>query len=332
MATPRAKSAKKPNTAKKAKTKTTSKSKTAASAVRTVEAKTTKIEKTVKESAVISSEKGHPVKEFFARKFDASENILTIFKNTKILGAICGEVIGTGLVAMILLTLGLFSPLYIIFAYLGITMLVFKVSGAHLNPAITVGMMASRRVSAIRGVLYLVAQVIGAWFGYLIIHGFYQAGLNSGNIDAESVKLPALMNISDISVASTDGYSMFWIVAMIEFIGAIIIAFGYARALNYKRSTFTFASIVAAATFTAILLAVIINSNYFALSSTTFVMNPAVALVYGVLPTAASGFDSFMSALTPMVTVYMLFPVLGGTIGFYASDLLAKWSGQELAN
>lgn len=332
MATPKAKSARKPNTAKKAKTKTTSKPKTAASTVRTVEAKTTKTAKTTNK-ATIASEKGHPVKEFFARKFDASENILTIFKDTKIIGAILAEMIGTGLIAMVVLLLGLYNPLYILFAYIGITMLVFKLSGAHLNPTITVGMMASRRVSAIRGVLYLISQVVGAWFGYLIVNGFYQAGLNSGNITADSMTLPTLTHVSDITVASTDGYSMFWIVAMVETIGAILIAFGYARALNYRRSAFTFASIVGACVFLALLFAVIINSNFFAISSnTTFIMNPAVSLVYGALPTAAEGFDNFMSLLMPMIALYAIFPVLGGVIGFYLSDFTSKLSSQELAS
>ena len=163
MATTKAKTAKKSGAKKTSKSKAaTSKPKT----VKAVEAKTTKKAKVTMVDKVqnkadkvaegknkVMSEKTHPVKEFFARKFDASENILTIFKDTKIIGAIIGEIIGTGLVTGIALTLGLFNPLYLIFGYLGVTLAVFAISGAHLNPIITVGMMASRRVSAIRGIL-----------------------------------------------------------------------------------------------------------------------------------------------------------------------------------
>ena len=92
MATTKAKTAKKSGAKK-----TSAKSKAASSkpkTVKAVEAKTTKkakvttvdkvqdeAEKVAEEKVKIVSAKSHPIKEFFARKFDASENILTIFKN-----------------------------------------------------------------------------------------------------------------------------------------------------------------------------------------------------------------------------------------------------------
>ena len=109
MATSKAKSAKKSaakktTSSKSAKVKgATSKAKTT---VKTTSAKTAKkpkvvakevIAEPVEEKPKIMSEKAHPVKEFFARKGDPTENILTIFKDTKIIGALIGEIIGTGL-------------------------------------------------------------------------------------------------------------------------------------------------------------------------------------------------------------------------------------------
>ncbi len=332
MATSKAKKAKKPA----AKSKPASKPKTTAAKVdkkATVVAKTEakKKESKKEEVKVITAAKPGAAKEFFARKFDASENILTIFKDTKILGAILGEIIGVMLITMLVLTLGLFNPLYLIFGYLIITLLVFRLSGANLNPIITVGMLATRRMSAIRGVLYLIAQVLGAWFGFLIIKAFFQVGIDSGALAAETAALPALSPASELSVA-TEGYSMFWPIVMIEFMGAIIIAFAYARALMYKKSAFTFSAIVAAGVFLAMLFAVVICSNFYYLSENVFVMNPAVAFVYGLFPSSAEGFDALMQALLPMLVTYVVFPVLGGAIGFYLSDLASKFSGHELAN
>ncbi|MCR5572223.1 MAG: aquaporin [Candidatus Saccharibacteria bacterium] len=342
MATTKAKSAKKSGAKK-----TSAKSKAATSkpkTVKAVEAKTTKkakvtkvdkvekkADKVAEEKVKVMSEKTHPVKEFFARKFDASENILTIFKDTKIIGAIIGEIIGTGLITGIALTLGLFNPLYLIFGYLGVTLAVFALSGAHLNPIITVGMMASRRVSAIRGVLYLIAQVIGAWLGFLVVNGFYNAGIASGNITADSTTLPALTPASDIT-AATEGFSFFWAITMLEFAGAIILAFFFARALVYKRSPFTFAITVAAGVFTAMLFSVVISSSFLGVQDNIFVLNPATAFVYGLLPSSAEGFDALMGALMPMLVTYAVFPMLGGIIGFYLSDFASKLSGKELAN
>ena len=273
--------------------------------------------------------KANPVKEFFARKFDASENILTIFKSGKIFGALIGELLGTAAISAIVLTLGL-NPIYVVFAYLGITLAVFKLSGANLNPVITAGMLATRRMSAIRGVLYLIAQVLGAWIAYLIVNAFLQAGIATGNVQSTTA-LPALATADSITVA-TEGASYFWAITMIEFIGAIIFAFIFARALAYKRSSFTFAATVAAGMFTAILFALTISMNYLGISQEyTYVLNPATAVVYGLFPSSAEGFDALMQALMPMLVSYVIFPVLGGIVGFYASDIAGKLSGENLS-
>ena len=339
MATSKPKTAKK-SAAKKAsvKPKTASaKAKTAKSvAAKTTKKVTTKADKSeveAEKTVIVSKvEKSHPVKEFFARKGDSKENILTIFKDTKIIGAIIAEIVGTGLITGIALTLGLFNPLYMIFGYIGVTAAVFKLSGAHLNPIITAGMMASRRVSAIRGILYIVAQILGAWFAFIIVNGFYQAGLASGNIDAASTSLPVLTAASDLA-ATTEGFSFFWPITMLEFAGAIILAFFFARALNYKRGVYTFAAIVGTGVFIAMVFAVIISSNYLGIpSDNVFIMNPASALMYGLLPATAEGFDALMSALMPMMVTYVIFPIIGGIIGFYLSDIASKLSGQEYAN
>ena len=205
MATTKAKATKKSPVKK-----TTSPAKTAAPKA----AKTTVV-------ASVSSKSSNPFKGFFARKYDANENILTIFKSPRIIGAILGEIIGTMLLTMILLTLGIFNPLYLIFGIMVITIGVFALSGANLNPAITVGMMASRRMAPIRGTLYIIAQILGAWFGLLIVNAFKLAG-GEGAQD-----LPALGLTDD---------KMFWAVTCIELLGAIIIGFCFARALIYKRS------------------------------------------------------------------------------------------------
>ncbi len=335
----------KPKTAKKsAGKKTSAKSKNASAkaknTAKSVVAKTTKKEKfdakepkfVVEEKTAIVSEKAHPVKEFFAKKGDKNENILTIFKDTKIIGAVIAEIIGTSLFTIIVLTLGLFNPLYMIFGYIGITAAVFKLSGAHLNPIITAGMMASRRISAIRGVLYFIAQLLGAWAGFGIVHAFFKVGTDSGNIDELTGALPVLTPAANVETASEEFGGFFWAFTMIEFIGAIIIAFFYARALNYKRGVYTFAAIVGSGVFIAMLFAVIINSNYLGVQENTFIMNPATAFMYGLLPASAEGFDALMAALWPMVVTYVIFPVLGGIIGFYLSDILSKFSGQEYAN
>ncbi|MBP5633821.1 aquaporin [Candidatus Saccharibacteria bacterium] len=331
MATTKAKSTKKPAAKKVAAKKPAPKSKTTAKAAKVApKAAAVKATKVGTVKTKIVSEKKNPVKEFFARKGDPNENILTIFKDTKIIGALIGEIIGTGLVTAVALTLGLYNPLYMIFAYIGITAAVFALSGAHINPIITAGMMASRRVSAIRGVLYLIAQLLGAWIGFMLISYFYNQGIASGNITAESVMLPTLSS-ADGLVAATEGFSFFWAITMIEFIGAIIIAFFFARALEFKRGAFTFAAVVAGGIFLAYLFAVVISGQFLGIQQDNiFIMNPAAAFMYGLLPSNAEGFDALMGQLWPMLVTYVIFPVAGGVIGFYLSDFANKLSGKEL--
>ncbi len=287
--------------------------------------------KSAKVTTKIISSKAKPsaVKTFFARKGDENENILTIFKDTRIIGAIVGEIFGTAIITMIALTLGLFNPLYMILAYVGITLAIVKLSGAHLNPIVTAGMMASRRVSAVRGVIYIISQVLGSWLGFLVINGFYQAGINSGNIEAATSVLPTLTATSDLVAANAD-YSFFWAVTMIEFIGAIIIAFFFARAQRVKENKVAFAITVSAGVFVAMLLAVVINSNFFGQQSNTFVLNPAVGMMYGIFPASAEGVDSLMNALMPMLVTYVIFPVFGGVLGFYLSDFANLMEGKDL--
>ncbi|MBR6166525.1 aquaporin, partial [Candidatus Saccharibacteria bacterium] len=206
---------------------------------------------------------------------------------------------------------------------------VFALSGAHINPIITAGMMASRRVSAIRGVLYLIAQLIGAWIGFMLISYFYNQGIASGNITAESTLLPTLTSADQLN-AATEGFSFFWAITMIEFIGAIIIAFFFARALEFKRGAFTFAAVVGGGVFLAMLFAVVITGQFLGIQENVFIMNPAAAFMYGLLPSNAEGFDALMGQLWPMLVTYVIFPVMGGVLGFYLSDFANKLSGKEL--
>ena len=256
-------------------------------------------------ASVIQTASAEPkTKGFFARKCDKNENVITIFKTPKIWGALLGELIGTMLIMVFLLTIGI-QPLYLIFATVGVYVAVVGLSGANLNPLITVGMMATRRMSAIRGVLYILAQVLGAWIGLIVVNAFR---LGSGTV----YELPMMAEISG---------NVFWTVALIELVGAIIIAFAFARALRYaKKSPLTFALTVTSALTLAIIFGLIVSQNYFELEG-VFIMNPAAALMYQILPTTADGIGELASLAGLALAAYVVFPMIGGVIGFYLSDL-----------
>lgn len=48
---------------------------------------------------------------------------------------------------------------------------IFHISGGHVNPAVTLAALITRRVSVVRGLFYIVAQLIGAMVGAGILLG-----------------------------------------------------------------------------------------------------------------------------------------------------------------
>lgn len=307
MATSKSKKTKK--STEKPKTTNSKSEVTVVEEVVTVAEPTTVEKKTVEEAKEIkvkgAKKNDNPFAGFFARKSDPNENILTIFRNHRIWGAILGELIGTMFMTALLLTLGIYQPLYIFFGIIGITMAVYGLSGAHLNPALTAGMMATRRISAIRGVLYMVAQVVGAWLALVVINAFRMAG-------ETKVDLPAMTPVEMTTL---------WKLIGIEFFGVFTVAFFFNRAQEYKtaRSALTYSVLVAGGITLAVLFAIVISSNFFKLNN-NFILNPAVAIMYQIFPTSAENFGTLISKVGLETLVYILTPIVAGVIGFFVAD------------
>lgn len=254
------------------------------------------------------------LKGFFARKCDKNENVLTIFKSPRIWGALLGELIGTMMLVMLMLSVsilnGMLNPLYIFIAVIGVYAAVVAISGANLNPLVTVGMMATRRMSAIRGVLYILAQVLGAWVALIVLNAFRLGG-------ESTIELPMMDEVTG---------ETFWAVALIELLGAIIIAFCFARALRYaRRNPMTFALTIASGLALAVLVGIIVSQGFFGIAN-GFVFNPAAALMYQILPTTADGIGELLGMAGMALAAYVVFPMIGGVIGFYISDVATKLS------
>lgn len=253
---------------------------------------------------------------FFARKYEEKESILNIFTKHKFYGALLGEVLGTMLIALLLLSVSLMGIASIAtygFAVIAVLIAVYAFSGACLNPIIVVGMMATRRISVIRGVMYIIAEILGAWLGWLIFNGFHLAGGES------AYDMPAITAI---------GEGQFWIFAMIELLGAAIIAFFYARAIKYRRSVFTFAAVVAGGISLAVLIGYVASAAFLGLNS-NFIMNPAVALMLQIFPTAGESFGEILGGICQALSCFALIPMIGGVVGFYLSDFLGRVSLED---
>ncbi len=266
--------------------------------------------------AIKTTKKKSCLSGFFAKKYEGKEGILTIFKDHKFYGALIGEILGTMLVALLLFSvslMGIASLATYAFAVVAVLVAIYAFSGACLNPLVTVGMMASRRMSVIRGIMYIIAEVLGAWLGWLIFNAFHLAGGET------AYEIPAITAV---------GENQFWLFAMVELLGACIIAFFYARALEYKRSVFTFAAVVAGGIILATVIGYVVSAAFLGLNN-NFIMNPAVAIMMQIFPTAGETFGEILGGICQALSIFALLPMVGGIVGFYLSDFTSKLSSEE---
>ncbi len=312
---------KKSKTSTKSTTKTKStKPKTAAKSVTKseLEAPKTKTtsESTKREEVIAGGKKKSCFSGFFARKYEEKESILTVFKNHKFYGALLGEIIGTMLIALLFFAISLMGIANVAtysIAIIAVLVAIYAFSGACLNPLITVGMMATRRMSVIRGIMYIIAEVIGAWLGWLIFNAFHLAGGET------AYEIPAMAAVAE---------NGFWISAWIEILGAVIISFFFARALKYKRSVFTFAATVAGGLALAVVIGYVVSAAFLSLNN-NFIFNPAVAVMFQIFPTSGENFGEILGGICQALSLYAILPMIGGIVGFYLSDFTAKLSGEE---
>lgn len=303
---------KKSKSSNKSKKTESTKSKTAEKSVKKTEAvKTNTVETKTNTNTGKSCLSG-----FFAKKYEEKESVLTVFKSHKFYGALLGEVIGTALLALLffaLLLMGLPNIATYAFVVIALLIAVYAFSGACLNPIIAVGMMASRRMSVIRGVMYIIAEIVGAWLGWMIFNGFHLAGGET------AYDVPAITALAE---------NGFWPVAMVELLGAVIIAFFFARALKYKRSVFTFGAVAAGGLILAILIGYVASAAFLGMNN-SFIMNPAVAMMLQIFPDSGENFGEILGGICQALSIYAIFPMIGGALGFYLSDFTGKLSAED---
>jgi MIP family channel proteins len=91
----------------------------------------------------------------------------------ELIGTFAFVFIGAGSIINNTLTQGAVSTLGIALAHglaLSIMITVFAAtSGGHINPAVTVGMLVTRRIAPLLGLLYIVAQLVGATLAGLLL-------------------------------------------------------------------------------------------------------------------------------------------------------------------
>lgn len=218
-----------------------------------------------------------------------------------LIGAAVAEFIGTFLLAAVFIA-GQGQPILILFALAGIVLTIGAVSGAHINPIVTIGAWVTRRINVARAATYLVAQVLGAMLALVVLTGFVnQAPTVTPEMAAFGQTAATLYSAVPLPEDKQ------WAVLFAELLGATILGLAVASALRAKEKL-TAAFTYGFGFFTALLIA----GSAAVMVGGTAILNPAVAISLQ----AFSDFNFWVFA------VYALAPVLGGIIGFALSDLI----------
>lgn len=162
------------------------------------------------------------------------------------------EFLGTAALTLLILsvqrsTIGV--PFFVaIAAGLTVTLMVFtagRVSGGYFNPALVIGMWTARKINTVTSVVYIVAQMLGAWAAYGL-YTFY----------VKNTLQPV-------------GGEFAWQIFTAELIGTAIFAFAVAAAIYQKANLGLFAAMAGLG-----LMIGIVSAS----SASLGLLNPAVAL------------------------------------------------------
>lgn len=242
------------------------------------------------------------VKAVKSEKTSAVSRLKLDDKRTAIAAALIGEFIGTFLLASTyLVTKG--EPLYMGFVFITLVLLVGTLSGAHLNPLISVGAWVTRKLSNARAAAYIVAQILGAGAAYVVLATFisgYHTDAASASVLGQST--PEVFKTLDLTNNSH------WYVFFAELLGSTIFAFAFASAWREKTDRVAKSLGAGFGLFVAMLIAGVAVSYVGA----TTVLNPALAI-------AASAID-WTSIDWFAVAAYLVAPLVGGVVGFALRD------------
>ena len=208
------------------------------------------------------------------------------------LGAMLAELFGVFVLTTAVLVLQ-GNPIVAALTVLILVLMIGGLSGAHVNPAVTVGMWATRQISWQKAVGYLVAQILGAMLALVIVTNFLHGTMVTDQLTGS----PTEAKVFKVTAASDYAKPFF-----AEAVGALIFGFGVASAWIGKkeRGSFEYAFTVGGALLVGLFIATIGSSA---------VINPAVALGVGAYQSDKHMMWSFIA--------YGLAPLLGATIGMW---------------
>lgn len=294
---------------KKAKPKSKAKAKTKTKTVKTLVNKktTTRVVK-----AKVAKKAKKPTTKVVASK--ASGNVLIRFGRFLVqpstIRMIVLELLGTFVLASIFLTLQ-GHPMYMMFAVVGVYLLLGNKTDGFFNPALSFGAWISRKLDGMKTIAQIVAQILGGMLSLVTFQTFLKGATEAADLVSGGSQGPQLFTLQALPAGKE------WFVFAAEIIGMLIIGLFLARALASRRSVVEKAIGMGMAIFVG---AVVASSAASFIEGVT-VLNPAFLTTLQ----AFSG-EGIKETWAWIVSVYIVAPLIGGVIGFTLGNLLTDKS------
>ena len=266
--------------------------------------------KTAKKTVVKAQEKLTKTTESTVKsiKKKDSESFSGAFTSPAFLATLVAEFIGTFLLAAGVVA-GQGQPIIVLFLLTAIVLVIGNISGAHVNPLITVGAWATKKISSVRAVGYIIAQVLGAMLAFVVLNAFIsQAPEVSAELQAYGQTAPTLFTAS----ALPEGKEI--VVLFTELIGSLVFAFTVASVTaDKKKQEMAVASGIGGGLFVASL----VGGSAASVVSATAILNPAVAI-------SLQAFTVTGTNTVWAIAIYIGAALIGGIGGFALSSIVEK--------
>lgn len=232
---------------------------------------------------------------------DATTSRRLSLSRRPLVAALIAEFVGTFIFAATVIA-GQGQPILVFFALVGVVLAVGTLSRAYVNPALTIAAWVTKRMSALRALAYIVAQVLGAMLALVVLNAYAGHAAAPAATDLYSGAGGAQLFKASVLPEGKE-----WLILLAEVLGTAIFGFAVANATREKKDRTAAAFTVGIGVFLGLMVA----GSAAAFLGGSAILNPAVAVALQV---------NFMNMWT--FAVYALGTTLGAVIGFALYDLL----------
>lgn len=271
--------------------------KAASNAKKSQDKKATQAKQTTTKVTTVKAVESRPV----IREAATSRRRSFDFSRRPLVAALIAEFVGTFIFAATVIA-GQGQPILVFFALVGVVLAVGTLSRAYVNPALTIAAWVTRRMSALRALAYIVAQVLGAMLALVVLNAYVGHAAAPSATDMYGSGAGAQLFKASVLPEGKE-----WLILLAEVLGTAIFGFAVANATREKKDRTAAAFTVGIGVFLGLMVA----GSATAFVGGSAILNPAVAVALQV---------NFLNVWT--LAVYALGSTLGAVIGFALYDLL----------